>query len=79
MFSMMVPYLTREPPPGHIDAWSKQLGLRPLALVTALKRLRQRYRELVDEELAQTVSAAEDVEAERRALHDALRADAERR
>jgi Arc/MetJ family transcription regulator len=42
-------------------------------LVVALKRLRQRFRELVDDELAETVCAAEDLERERAALHAALR------
>lgn len=73
MFALMSSYLTREPAPEQFEAWSQQLGLRPLALLTALKRLRQRYRELVEDELAQTVRAPADLEAERQALHAALR------
>jgi hypothetical protein len=48
------------------------LGSRPLALVTAVKRLRQRFRELVDAELAETVAGPDDLPAERVALRQAL-------
>jgi RNA polymerase sigma-70 factor (ECF subfamily) len=73
MFERLEPYLTVEPGPGEYAALAEALGSRPLALVVALKRLRQRFRELADDELAETVSAAEDFEAERAALHAALR------
>lgn len=75
MFSLLAPFLSIEPGPGQYEAWSSELSMRPLALVVALKRLRQRYRELVDQELAQTVSAIEGLDAERRALWTALRGD----
>ena len=39
----------------------------------AVKRLRQRYRELADAELAETVASSQDLEVERAALHAALR------
>jgi RNA polymerase sigma-70 factor (ECF subfamily) len=73
MFDALEPYLTADPLPGQYEAMSGTLGTRPLALVVALKRLRQRYRELADEELAETVTSAEELEAERAALHAALR------
>jgi hypothetical protein len=47
---------------------ARQLGSRPLALVLALKRLRQRFRELAAEELADTVGSADDLAAEQDAL-----------
>ena len=40
--------------------------------VVALKRLRQRYRELAESELAETVANATDLDAEREALARAL-------
>lgn len=73
MFGRLESFLTVEPGPGDYAALSEALGTRPLALVVALKRLRQRFRELVDDELAETVCAAEDLERERAALHAALR------
>ncbi len=73
MFEALEPYLTVEPGPGQYEALSGTLGTRPLALVVALKRLRQRFRELADEELAETVTSSDELEAERTALHAALR------
>lgn len=72
MFEAMEPYLSREPLPGEFDALARASGLRPLAVVVALKRLRQRFRELADAELEQTVSSADDLRAEREALARAL-------
>jgi RNA polymerase sigma-70 factor (ECF subfamily) len=73
MFERLQPFLTTEPAPGEYAALAEALATSPLALVVALKRLRQRFRELADEELAETVSTAEEFEAERAALHSALR------
>jgi RNA polymerase sigma-70 factor (ECF subfamily) len=72
MFEQLEPYLTVEPGPGQYESMAGTLGTRPLSLVVALKRLRQRFRELADEELAETVASAEDLDAERAALHSAL-------
>ena len=72
MCEALEPFLTREPLPGQYDELSRKIGVRPLALVMALKRLRQRFRELVREELADTISSAEEMEAEQRALFAAL-------
>lgn len=72
MFDAMEPYLSREPLPGEFDALAQATGLRPLAVVVALKRLRQRFRELADAELEQTVASADDLQAEREALARAL-------
>jgi RNA polymerase sigma-70 factor (ECF subfamily) len=72
MFEAMEPLLGVEPVPGQMDAIARQLGLRPLAAVMALKRLRQRFRELAEYELSETVSNAADLQAEREALAQAL-------
>lgn len=68
MFEQLEPFLTSEPEPGQYSAIATLLGARPLAIVVAVKRLRQRFRELVDEELSQTVASVSDMEAERDAL-----------
>lgn len=72
MFEVLEPFLTREPLPGQYDELGRKLAIRPLTLVMALKRLRQRFRELVRDELADTVTSAEDLAAERQALFAAL-------
>lgn len=76
MFEHLEPYLTVEPGPGDYQVLAEALGNRPLGVVMALKRLRQRFRELVDEELAETVSDADEFHAERTALLESLRRDA---
>ncbi len=73
MFGLLARFLTVEPQASDYAAMSKELGVATLPLVVALKRLRQRYRELVDEELAQTVQSIDDLPAERASLHAALR------
>lgn len=72
MCEVLEPFLTRDPLPGQYDELGRKLGIRPLALVLALKRLRQRFRELVREELADTVTSVEEMEAEQQALFEAL-------
>jgi RNA polymerase sigma-70 factor (ECF subfamily) len=68
MFAAVRPYLTREPAAGEYAQLAQRLGSSPLATVVAVKRLRQRYQELVDEQLAQTVGNPAAFEAERAAL-----------
>lgn len=72
MCEALEPFLVRDPLPGQYDEVSRKLGTRPLALVVALRRLRQRYRELVQEELADVVSSPEELEVEQRMLIQAL-------
>ena len=72
LYDHLSPYLSREPAQGQYEVLAEALGSRPLALVTAVKRLRQRFRELVDAELAETVASAEDLAAERLALRVSL-------
>ena len=68
MFQTVLPYLTREPAPGEYPALARELGTSPLATVIAVKRLRQRFQELVDAELGETVGDQAALEAERTAL-----------
>ena len=72
LYDHLSPYLAREPAQGTYEMLAGTLGSRPLALVTAVKRLRQRFRELVDAELAATVASPDDLEGERMALYAAL-------
>jgi hypothetical protein len=72
LYEHLSPYLAREPAQGTYEALAETLGSRPLALVTAVKRLRQRFRELVDAELAETVAGPDDLPGERLSLRAAL-------
>jgi RNA polymerase sigma-70 factor (ECF subfamily) len=72
MCEALEPFLTREPLPGQFDELGRKLSIRPLTVVMALKRLRQRFRELVRDELADTVASADELAAERQALFAAL-------
>ena len=73
MFTALESYLGRDPTPGTYEALGARLGTRPLALAIALKRLRQRLRELVGEELADTVTTADDLAVEQETLLAVLR------
>jgi len=68
LFRALQPFLTREPVAGQYQELSRALGSPPLALVIAVKRLRQRFRELADDELMETVASPADLESERAAL-----------
>lgn len=72
MCEALEPFLTRDPLPGQYDELGHKLCIRPLVLATALNRLRQRFRELVREELADTVASADELLAEQQALSAAL-------
>jgi len=73
MYAALQPYLSRDPVPGEYEEIAKRLHSPPLALVLALKRLRQRFRELAAQELVDTVRSPEDLANEQAALHAALR------
>lgn len=72
MCEALEPFLARDPLPAQYEELGRRLGVRTLVLVLALKRLRQRFRELVRVELADTVSSAEEMAAEQEALLAAL-------
>ncbi len=73
MFDALNLYLTKDPGPGEYQLMSTQLRIPPLALVVALKRLRQRFRELAGQELSDTVTSAEDLASEQATLLAVLR------
>lgn len=72
MFAELERFLTAEPRPGDYDAAAQRLAVRPLFVSMAVKRLRQRFRELVDHELRETIASAAELEAEREALLQVL-------
>jgi hypothetical protein len=72
MYETLVPFLARDPVAGHYDELARVLRTRPLAVVVALKRLRQRLYELASEELADTVSSSGELAAEQQAMFAAL-------
>lgn len=68
MFEALAPWLSAEPVSGQFEQLAGELSLRPLAVVVALRRLRQRFREIAEAELGETVSSAPDLQAERELL-----------
>ena len=71
LFEALKGSLTGDEPPRSETA--ARLGMTASALKAAVHRLRQRYRELVRAEIAQTVSDPADIDAEMRHLVAALR------
>lgn len=66
IFSALQPVLTSRGTP--YSELAKRLRLTESAVKVAVHRLRQRYRELLEEEIARTVSSPEDIAEERRYL-----------
>jgi len=73
MYEVLEPFIASDPAPGEHEELARRLRTRPVALVVALKRLRQRLRELADAELADLVASPEELLTEQQALHAALR------
>lgn len=72
LFDALQPWLAHEPPHDTLEAIARTHGLRPLALQLALRRLRERFREIADAELSESVTTADDLDRERAALARAL-------
>lgn len=68
LFEALRPFLGADPPASGQAALAQQLAMPPLAISIALKRLRQRFRELVDEEMMETVESPSDLDQERTSL-----------
>ena len=73
LFDRLKAFLAGEPDPGEYGAVAEQVGWTQGSVAVAVHRLRQRYAELVREEIAHTVSEPAGVEAEMRELFAALR------
>ena len=72
MYEALERYLTVDPAPGEYEELAVALRVRPLVLVVALKRLRQRFRELTGKELADTLESLDALEAEQQTLRAIL-------
>lgn len=73
-FELFNPFLSREPGPGEYATVAAELGVSAGAVGVSVHRLRQRYREMVRAEIADTVADPAQVDAEMRELFCALRA-----
>lgn len=71
-FQALKAFLTNEPAEGEYAAVAHRIGGTNQSVAVAVHRLRQRYRELVRAEVAQTVSSPLEVEEEMRHLRAAL-------
>ncbi len=73
LFDILKPFLEGHTGQGECQEAGQQLRLSPNAVAVAVYRLRQRYRDLIRAEVAQTVAHPADVEDEMRTLLEALR------
>ncbi len=74
LYAALEPYLALDPEPGRLGLIANAQNASAALVSIAHKRLRQRFRELVDEELIETVGGAADLAREREALFAALSA-----
>jgi RNA polymerase sigma-70 factor (ECF subfamily) len=72
LFEHLKAYLTMEPGSMSYHSVAARLNMTEGAVKVAVYRLRQRYGELVREEIAQTVTTTEQIEDEIRELYSAL-------
>ncbi|QSX74933.1 hypothetical protein HIV01_017630 [Lysobacter arenosi] len=72
VFERLQHYLSSEGSKAEHDRDAAALGVHPLFVVMAVRRLRQRFRQLVDEELAEITRSSDDYRAEREAMREAL-------
>ena len=71
-FDRLKPYLTGDEPQLSYAQTASDLGMSEGAVKVAVHRLRRRFRELVRDEIAETVSSPEEVEVELRHLWSAV-------
>jgi RNA polymerase sigma-70 factor (ECF subfamily) len=72
LFKELSPFLSGDQAPGAYPEISQRLGLSEGALRVSVHRLRQRYRELLRLEIANTVGAPEEIDEEIRHLFASL-------
>jgi RNA polymerase sigma-70 factor (ECF subfamily) len=72
-FDVLRPFLAAGDEPPTLEAAAEKLGLSLAAFKSLLHRFRQRYREVLLEEVGQTVGTASDIAEELRGLLQALR------
>lgn len=71
-FEMLKDFLTTDANGGDYATVARRLGVADSSVAVLVHRLRQRYRELVRAEVAQTVSSPAELEEEMRHLFDVL-------
>jgi RNA polymerase sigma factor (sigma-70 family) len=72
IFEHLRVYLSSEASPGDYDSIAPKLGMSSNAVGVAVHRLRQRYRECIRLELAQTVASLQDLDEEMNYLFSVL-------
>ena len=73
LFEKLSPYLGERPEADEYQRMASALGLRANTIAVAVHRMRARLRELVRDEVADTCSSPEEVEAELHELRDTLK------
>ncbi|MCP4174169.1 MAG: sigma-70 family RNA polymerase sigma factor [Fuerstiella sp.] len=73
LYDALLPHLAGEPGAAKYTELADLLGMTEAAVKMAMSRLRKRYRALLREEIAQTVSGEAEIDDEIRDLFDALR------
>jgi len=73
MYDALEPFLAIDPSQAKSEELARRLGTRPVTIAVAIRRLRQRFREVIDTELADTVASADELQAEQQALYAVLR------
>jgi RNA polymerase sigma-70 factor (ECF subfamily) len=72
LFGQLREFLVEAPEPERYEALAQKFGMKRNTISVTVHRLRERLRELVRTELAQTVADEASLEAELRALRDVL-------
>lgn len=73
LFEALKPFLSGEAEPGDYNDIAARLEMKPGAVSVAVHRLRQRYREIVREEVAHTVTRPDEIDEELRYLLSLIR------
>jgi RNA polymerase sigma factor (sigma-70 family) len=72
-FDKLSIFLNGEPAPDHYQALANEVGSSPGALRVAVHRMRRKYRDLLRDEIAETVSTPAEIDEEIRFLLSVLR------
>jgi RNA polymerase sigma factor (sigma-70 family) len=72
LFDALKDFQPRQPGSQTYAQIGKPLGMTEAAIKSAMQRLRHRHREILHEEIAQTVTSAEDVDEEIRHMREVL-------
>jgi len=73
LYSSLKGFVSAESTPSSYEDAARSLGLSQSAVKSAIHRLRQRYQELIRDEIAQTVTSASEIDEEIRHLLAVIR------